>query len=311
MRFNNQEWDEADRRMHQEKDDALTEETMSKSVRKRLAIQAPVVKSLNPSNIRKDLKARKETQALELIDAHVRSYTSLWDLFLTLKRKHKEQSEQITKLEAERDQAVEYLEKTLASWVDQDSNLHHMAKEFLQGIEDDALTEEAMSKSVIKILAVQEKVKYDSREATRKHIYRVGKLLSICQKKLFNKASVHDQSKLESPEKEIFDIYTPKLKGVTYGSDEYKEYMSEMKVAIDHHNKNNRHHPEHFVNGISGMNLMDLTELICDWKAASERHDDGDVYKSIEINQERFGYSDELKSIFKNTLDFLKGVEQS
>ena len=146
MRFNNQEWGddgyEADRRMHQEKDDALTEETMSKSVRKRLAIQAPVVKSLNPSNIRKDLKARKETQALELIDAHVRSYTSLWDLFLTLKRKHKEQSEQITKLEAERDQAVEYLEKALASWVDQDSNLHHMAKEFLQGIEDDALTEE-------------------------------------------------------------------------------------------------------------------------------------------------------------------------
>ena len=26
MRCNNQEWDEADRRMHQEKDDALTEE---------------------------------------------------------------------------------------------------------------------------------------------------------------------------------------------------------------------------------------------------------------------------------------------
>jgi len=39
MRFNNQELDEADRRMHQEKDDALTEETMSKSVRKRLAVQ--------------------------------------------------------------------------------------------------------------------------------------------------------------------------------------------------------------------------------------------------------------------------------
>ncbi len=153
--------------------------------------------------------------------------------------------------------------------------------------------------------------KYDSRDATRRHIYRVGKLLAICNKNLFNKSCEHDKSKLEFPEKEIFDIYTPKLKGVTYGSDEYKKYMSEMKVAIDHHNENNSHHPEHFEDGISGMTLMDLTELICDWKAASERHDDGDVYRSIEINQKRFGYSDELKAILKNTLDFLKRVEEN
>ena len=53
------------------------------------------------------------------------------------------------------------------------------------------------------------------------------------------------------------------------------------------------------------MNLVDLIEMICDWKAASERHADGDIYKSIEINQKRFGYSDELKQILKNTIEIL------
>jgi hypothetical protein len=46
-------------------------------------------------------------------------------------------------------------------------------------------------------------------------------------------------------------------------------------------------------------------EMIADWKAASLLHTDGDIFKSIEINQKRFGYSDELKSIFNNTVMFL------
>ena len=57
------------------------------------------------------------------------------------------------------------------------------------------------------------------------------------------------------------------------------------------------------------MNLMQLVEMICDWYAASQRHEDGDIYKSIEINQERFGYSDELKSIFIRTIEWIKEKE--
>ena len=50
------------------------------------------------------------------------------------------------------------------------------------------------------------------------------------------------------------------------------------------------------------MNIVDICEMIADWKAASLRHADGDIMKSIEINQKRFGYSDELKSILINTV---------
>ena len=61
-----------------------------------------------------------------------------------------------------------------------------------------------------------------------------------------------DNSKLESPEKELFDEYTPKLKDCTYGSDEYKEFLKGLKVALDHHYANNSHHPEHYENGVNG-----------------------------------------------------------
>jgi len=49
------------------------------------------------------------------------------------------------------------------------------------------------------------------------------------------------------------------------------------------------------------MDLLDLVEMLCDWKAATERHKDGDLLRSIEQNQKRFLYSDELKQILINT----------
>ena len=115
----------------------------------------------------------------------------------------------------------------------------------------------------------------------------------------------HDKSKLEEPEASTFAIYTEKLKGTTYGSDEYKRFLAEMKPALDHHYANNQHHPEYYADGIHGMSLLDLIEMIVDWKAASERHDDGDIRRSVEVNQERFGYDDGLRRILENTVDEL------
>ena len=147
--------------------------------------------------------------------------------------------------------------------------------------------------------------KYDSREDTMKHMRRVETLIDKVRFELDERGASHDRSKLQSPEKECFDEITPLLKGTTYGSQEYKDTLNRMRPAIDHHQKNNRHHPEYFENGIAGMNLIDLVEMICDWKAASERHADGDIYKSLEINMKRFGIEPQLLSILKNTVDWL------
>lgn len=146
---------------------------------------------------------------------------------------------------------------------------------------------------------------------TRKHIQQVGKYLNLLACEILKRAILHDKTKLEDPERSVFEKFTPLLRDSTYGSEEYNQFLKDMKPALDHHYASNRHHPEYFENGIKGMTLIDLIELIADFKSASERHADGDIYKSIEINQKRFGYSDELKQILINTVDELIKISKS
>lgn len=149
---------------------------------------------------------------------------------------------------------------------------------------------------------------YDSTKETLEHISEVQKKLLTIISKLQIRAFNHDKTKLLEPEKSIFDIYTPKLKETTYGSKEYEDNLKNMKNGLDHHYSKNRHHPEHFsksANGLKYMNLIDITEMLCDWLAATKRHNDGNIYKSIEQNQKRFGYSDELKNILFNTIEMM------
>ena len=144
---------------------------------------------------------------------------------------------------------------------------------------------------------------YDSTQDTMNHKKDVGHFMANVILNLSKRREVHDNSKLVEPEKSIFDEFTPKLRDTTYGSDEYKVFLKDMGVALQHHYANNSHHPEHFENGINGMSLLDLIEMFCDWCAATMRHADGDIVKSIEINKTRFEMSDQLAEIFKNTLD--------
>lgn len=152
-------------------------------------------------------------------------------------------------------------------------------------------------------------MEYDSAQDTLDHIRRVAELLNKISKLLIIRGIEHDKSKLYPPEKEIFDTYTPKLKDTTYGSEEYKTFLEEMQVALEHHYSENPHHPEHYKNGIDGMDLLDVIEMLCDWKAASERHDDGDINKSILFNERRFGISKQLINIFQNTIKILESKE--
>jgi len=41
-------------------------------------------------------------------------------------------------------------------------------------------------------------------------------------------------------------------------------------IALVHHHTNNRHHPEHFTNGIYGMNDIDIAEMVADATARAQ-----------------------------------------
>jgi hypothetical protein len=142
---------------------------------------------------------------------------------------------------------------------------------------------------------------YDSTADTLKHSLRVGELMGQPVKELVDRSVRHDRSKTEDPELAVFNEFTPKLKDSTYGSAQYKAFLADMKAGLDHHYAENRHHPEHFENGVNGMTLVDLIEMLADWRAATERHADGSLVKSLRIQKERFGISDQLNEILWNT----------
>lgn len=141
---------------------------------------------------------------------------------------------------------------------------------------------------------------------TLKHIERVRNILNIIIIELIKRGENHDQTKLKSPEVELIAEHTDKLANCTYGSDEYNKNKEALGPALEHHYANNRHHPEFHNNGIDSMNIVDIVEMLADWQAASERHNDGNLAKSIKINQERFNMSEQLVKIFSNSVDILK-----
>lgn len=118
------------------------------------------------------------------------------------------------------------------------------------------------------------------RVSTYKHIQKVEFYLHKIIRHLIKRAESHDRSKLEEPEASMFALCELKLKDLEYGSAEYQESLEELKPALDHHYANNRHHPEHFKNSIEDMNLLDVLEMFCDWKASSERQNGGNLRKS-------------------------------
>lgn len=151
---------------------------------------------------------------------------------------------------------------------------------------------------------------YDSRPETREHIKRVQHFLGQAVQNLIRRGDHHDQSKLVEPELAAFDIATPKLAELEYGSEEYRASLRELKPALEHHFAVNDHHPEHFADGVYGMSLLSLLEMVCDWRAASERTkqrtDDPEKVKTfadgLEHNFERFGIEHQLASVIRNTV---------
>lgn len=143
----------------------------------------------------------------------------------------------------------------------------------------------------------------DSRPDTYQHIQQVQRHLNMGVRDLLHRSEQHDQSKLTSPEVEMFDEFAPKLKVLELNSPEYNAAREAMGAALQHHYEHNSHHPEHYPNGVQGMTLLDVFEMLCDWQASAQRKG---VSVDLESQQQRFGYSDELKRLMLNTLGLLE-----
>jgi hypothetical protein len=148
-----------------------------------------------------------------------------------------------------------------------------------------------------------DQAEYDSTLDTMRHSRRVDELLLQVIVALQSRVTRHDLSKMEPPEKAVFDRVTPRLQSSTYGSEEYKASLADIGEVLVHHYGANRHHPEHYTDGVAGMTLVDVIEMLADWKAATERHDDGSLARSLQIGEERFGIEPQLMAVLRNTAE--------
>lgn len=151
--------------------------------------------------------------------------------------------------------------------------------------------------------------RFDSTQDALAHKAIIERTLEKMIAELKLRAVNHDNSKLEEPEKSQNDYYIPMLQKVKFGTKEYTELNERRKkdVGLNHHFEVNRHHPEHFENGVKDMNLVDVMEMFCDWYSASLRSDSG-FEEGSKYNKDRFGISDDLFNVMVNTYrDYFKG----
>jgi len=154
------------------------------------------------------------------------------------------------------------------------------------------------------------KPRYDSRAGTLAHIHHVRDNIETFVTGMLRRGRVHDASKFSDAEKPALDEAMPLLKGVAYGSAEWNAVIDRLSPMLEHHFRHNAHHPEHYGNeGIAGMDLFDVVEMVCDWMAAARRHKADGV--RLDLNVEKFGIAPQLAAIIANTLKRWPGEPRS
>lgn len=120
-----------------------------------------------------------------------------------------------------------------------------------------------------------------SAEESYKHIQQVQKLLGKLIRELTYRQESHDITSVD-------------------GSEEFAGSGSDAHYLF------NPHHPEFYKHGVRDMSLVDLMEMLIDWKSKCLTGDECQIESVIEANQKRFGFSDEIKQLLINTLPLVE-----
>jgi len=137
------------------------------------------------------------------------------------------------------------------------------------------------------------------------HRAEVQKNLAIIRAELEQRGIMHDISKFEDVEFDAFVTTRPKFKKANYGSKEYKECEEQIKPALDHHYSTNRHHIKYHPHGFEDMNLLDILEMLADWKAASKRSPNLSFKDSLKIAFKKYEIPKNMQRHIIKTLEYL------
>lgn len=142
-----------------------------------------------------------------------------------------------------------------------------------------------------------------------RHINQVRFNLHKISHRLKERSIVHDSSKYALDEFEGFKEINRIARTHPFGSQEYKDSLKDNQ-AVQLHYSRNTHHPEHYQGGIDGMSFLDIVEMVCDWKAASDTYGKTSFEDSLKIQKERYKFTSEQEYIIKKIADCLIGEVQ-
>lgn len=141
------------------------------------------------------------------------------------------------------------------------------------------------------------------------HVSEVNENIEVIASELKKRGTAHDRTKLQKLEFEAFVSTRKQFKKANYGTSEYQKCVDTAKPAVDHHHAKNRHHVEYHSNGINDMTLIDLAEMLSDWKAAERRSPDKELKDTLSYAFTRYGVDKQLSCILTNTLVDLKWIK--
>jgi hypothetical protein len=134
------------------------------------------------------------------------------------------------------------------------------------------------------------------------HVSEVRENIASVNAELVRRGIAHDRTKFQALEFDAFVSTRDAFKKANYGTPEYQACVDAVKPAVDHHHGNNRHHTSYHENGVNDMSLIDIVEMICDWKAASRRSPDKKFIDTLDYAFDKYGIDSQLQGIIRNTL---------
>lgn len=138
------------------------------------------------------------------------------------------------------------------------------------------------------------------------HVSEVNENLETIASELRKRGCAHDRTKFQALEFDAFVSTREKFKKANYGMPEYQECIDAVKPAVDHHHQNNRHHTGFHAKGVNDMNLIDLAEMLADWKAAERRSPDKKLVDTLAYAYNKYGIGEQLGQVLRNTLIALR-----
>lgn len=141
-----------------------------------------------------------------------------------------------------------------------------------------------------------------------RHTRQIQAILFRLAFKLSMRGILHDQSKFRPDELAGFVEINEVARTQSFMSGKYKQTLNHPALAL-HYNRNS-HHPEHSPDGLASMTLIDLIEMVADWRAAFlVRRESGvesmEWADSLQVQRRRFNMNDEQFNLIVLVSDFI------